>query len=320
VEGFDSVLLIAFGGPDGPADVRPFLANVTRGRPVPPERLDDVAHHYERFGGVSPITACTTRQAEGLRTRLAAAGAPLPVYVGMRNWRPFLADTLAEMSRAGVRRTVGFIMAAHACYSSREQYHENVADARRALADRGLPDVEIAYVGSWHDHDKFIAANAALVADALRRVAPVPRSGERVFFTAHSIPRWMAEGSRYREELMQTARLVAARAGLTDWTLAYQSRSGRPEDPWLEPDIGDALRAAAAEGLRAAAICPIGFVCDHIEVLYDLDVETAALARALGIETARASTVHDHPLFLDMMAEVVLTLVERRTKNAERED
>jgi ferrochelatase len=163
---FDAVLLISFGGPQGLDDIRPFLANVLRGRRIPPERVEEVAHHYELFGGVSPLTAYTERQAEGLRQRLAAAGTPLPVYIGMRNWNPYLADTLADMSRAGVKRAIGFILAAQSSYSSCEQYKENVLDARQAIRNQGLRDVEITYVEGWHTHADFIATNAAHVRDA----------------------------------------------------------------------------------------------------------------------------------------------------------
>ena len=308
---FDAVLLISFGGPAGMDDIRPFLANVLRGRPVPPSRIEEVAHHYELFGGVSPITAHTRRQARGLEERLAAAGHPLPVFVGMRNWQPFLADTLQEMSRSGVRRAIGFIMAAQSSYSSCQQYRENVRDARLAVRKAGLADVEVTYVPGWHLHDGFIAANAAHVEAARQRLPEPLRAHVRAIFTAHSIPSSMADRSRYREQLAEGAAAVAARAGIADWVLVYQSRSGRPQDPWLEPDIGDYLRTAAAEGLNAAVVCPIGFVCDHIEVLYDLDHEAAAIARELGIAFARAEAVNDDPRFLDMMAEVVIAAARR---------
>jgi ferrochelatase len=308
---FDAVLLISFGGPQGRADIRPFLANVLRGRRVAPARVEEVAHHYELFDGVSPLTEFTMRQAAGLRERLAAAGSPLPVHVGMRNWHPFLADTLRDMSRAGVRRAVGFILAAQASYSSCEQYKENVRDARLALRSAGLADVHVTYVPAWYAHDGFIAANADQVRRAYAELPAARREGARLIFTAHSIPVAMAERSQYREQLRESCRLVAARAGATDWTLVYQSRSGRPEDPWLGPDVVDYLRQARAAGLQAAVLCPIGFVCDHIEVLYDLDREAADTARDIGLTLARASAVNDHPTFLDMMAAVVLSTLRR---------
>jgi ferrochelatase len=307
---FDAVLLISFGGPQGPGDIRPFLANVLRGRRVPPERVEEVAHHYELFGGVSPITAITRRQADGLASRLASAGCALPVYVGMRNWHPFLADTLRDMRAAGVRRAIGFITAAQHSYSSCEQYRENVGAARAELRTDGA-DIDVTYVGSWFDHPLFVAANAAHVREALQRLPEGVRSSARLVCTAHSIPLSMAERSRYREQLEETARLVAHAAGISDWALVYQSRSGRPQDPWLEPDVCDYLRRERETGLASAIVAPIGFVCDHIEVLYDLDTEAAQVCRDIGLPMARAEAVNDDPLFLDMMADVVLKTISR---------
>jgi len=308
---FDAVLLISFGGPQGPDDVRPFLANVLRGRRVPPERVDEVARHYELFGGVSPITALTQHQADGLRDRLAAAGQALPVYVGMRNWHPLLADTLHQMSVDGVRHAIGFIAAAQHSYSSCQQYRENVLAARVELRARDAGDIDVTYVDSWFDHPWFIEANAQHVRAAAAGLPEAVRRHARLIFTAHSIPIAMAGRSRYREQLLESSRRVAAAAEMTDWALVYQSRSGRPEDPWLEPDIRDYLRQEHANGLAAAVVCPIGFVSDHIEVLYDLDREAAELCRSLGLPMARAAAVNDDPLFLDMMNDVVLRTIAR---------
>jgi len=318
---FDSVLMISFGGPNGPADVRPFLDNVLRGRRVSPERVEEVAHHYALFGGVSPITELTLRQAEGLRTRLAAAGHPLPVYVGMRNWHPMLADTLTRMHDEGARHAVGFIAAAHHSYSSCQQYRENVSAARDDLRRARNGDIDVTYAGSWFDHPLFIEANAMRVRAAADRLAHQAsptglapqeiRDAARLVFTAHSIPARMAETSRYEEQLRQSARLVADKAGFQDWALVFQSRSGRPGDPWLEPDVCDYLRSEHARGLKAAVLSPIGFVCDHIEVLYDLDHEAGAVCREIGLPLARAETVNDDPMFLDMMADVVLRTIRR---------
>ena len=307
---FDAVLVISFGGPQGLDDIRPFLANVLRGRRVAPARVEEVAHHYELFGGVSPITAITKRQAAGLETRLRDAGEPLPVYVGMRNWHPFLADTLREMHAAGVRRAVGFIAAAQHSYSSCQQYRENVAAARAELRAHGV-DVDVTFVGSWFDHPGFIAANAAHVRAARARLAPALQSAARLVCTAHSIPVPMAQRSRYEAQLHESARLVAEAADISDWTLVYQSRSGRPEDPWLGPDVVAYLRAARADGLQAAVLCPIGFVCDHIEVLYDLDQEAAEACREIRLPMVRADAVNDDPRFLDMMADVVIRTIRR---------
>lgn len=309
---FDSVLIVSFGGPQGLDDIRPFLANVLRGRRVAPERVELVAQHYELFGGVSPITAITHLQADGLRDRLTAAGHPLPVYVGMRNWHPLLPDTLRAMHAAGARRAVGLIAAAQHSYSSCQQYRENVAAARAELR-AGHGDVDVTFTGSWFDHPQFIAANAAHVREALDRLPAEVRGAARLVGTAHSIPTPMAGRSRYREQLVESLRLVAAAAGIAEWALVYQSRSGRPEDPWLEPDVRDYLREEHAKGLAAAVLCPIGFVADHIEVLYDLDREAGDLCRELGLPMTRAAAVNDDPLFLDMMADVVLQTVRRYT-------
>jgi ferrochelatase len=306
---FDSVLLISFGGPAGPADIRPFLGRVLQGRRVPPERVEEVAHHYELFGGVSPITELTMRQAEGLRQRLADAGHPLPVYVGMRNWHPLLVDTLRRMHDEGARNAIGFIAAAHHCYSSCQQYRENVADARASLRQATGGDVRVTYVKSWFDHPLFIAANAAHVKEALWQLPVNLRMSARLVFTAHSIPASMADGSRYQEQLHDSAAAVAAEAGLP-WALVYQSRSGRPSDPWLEPDVCDYLRRERAAGLEAAVLCPIGFVCDHIEVLYDLDQEAASVCREIGLPMVRAAAVNHDPIFLDMMADVVIDTID----------
>jgi ferrochelatase len=303
---FDAVLVISFGGPEGPADIRPFLANVLRGRRVPPERVEEVAHHYERFGGVSPLTAITRRQVEGMKRQLASQGVELPVYLGMRNWHPLLPDTLRTMAGDGVRRAIGFICAPHRSYSSCTQYRQNVADARAELTAAGGHDVQVTYVGDWHTHEGFVEANARHILVARNTLPAAVQHAARVIFTAHSIPTSMTGVDRYRAQLMESARLVAERVGITDWALVYQSRSGRPQDPWLEPDICDYLRAEHTRGLQAAVLCPIGFLCDHIEVLYDLDYEAAAVARELGLPLARAEAVNDDPLFIGTMAELVL--------------
>jgi ferrochelatase len=305
------VLIVAFGGPQGPADIRPFLANVLRGRRVTLERVEEVAHHYEIFGGVSPLTALTMKQADGLSARLAARGTPLPVYVGMRNWHPYLADTLAAMSRDGIRHAIGFIAAAHRSYSSCTQYRENVAAARAELRAKGLADVEVTYVGDWHTRDGFIAANAAHVVDARSRLPPAVAARARLVCTAHSIPVAMAERYPYQEQIAASAALVASAAGMSDSAVVYQSRSGRPEDPWLGPDVGDYLREEARRGLPAAVLCPIGFICDHIEVLYDLDVEAAAVCQDVGLPMTRAASANDDPAFIETIGDAVIQVVER---------
>jgi len=303
---FDAVLMVAFGGPQGPADIRPFLANVLRGRRVPVDRIEEVAHHYERFGGVSPLTAITRRQVDGLRTRLAAAGIDAPVYLGMRNWHPLLPDVLQAMAKDGVRRAIGFVCAAHRSYSSCTQYRQNVADARAEAVAEGLQDVAVTYVGDWHAHEGFIDANARHVRAALDGLPMPQRVRARVVFTAHSIPVAMAGAERYRAQLMESAGLVARRLEAKDWALVFQSRSGRPEDPWLGPDVCDYLRAERAAGLDAVVLCPLGFLCDHIEVLHDLDHDAAQACRDAGLAMTRAEAVNDDAAFLDMMADVVM--------------
>jgi protoporphyrin/coproporphyrin ferrochelatase len=306
---FDSVLIVSFGGPQGRDDIRPFLANVLRGRRVAPERVEEVAHHYELFDGVSPLTELTRRQAAGLRERLIAAGHPLPVYIGMRNWHPYLTDTLKQMHADGARRAIAFIAAAHHSYSSCQQYRENIASAQQALRNAG-GHVEITFVDSWFDHAQFIAANASHVRDALNHLPRNLRDNARIVFTAHSIPKSMAEASQYEHQLSRSCAAIAEQVG-RDWALVYQSRSGRPQDPWLEPDVCDYLRREHQQGLAAAVICPVGFVCDHIEVLYDLDREAADVCASIGLPMIRAAAVNDDPLFLDMMTDVVLRTMRR---------
>jgi ferrochelatase len=313
---FDAVLVIAFGGPLGPADIRPFLDNVVRGRRVPPERLEEVAHHYELFGGVSPLTALTNAQASGLADRLRAHAYELPVYVGMRNWHPYLSTTLAEMSRAGVRRAVGFIAAPHRSYSSCAQYRENVRDAQAVLRKDALRAVDVTYVDDWHLHAGFITASADRVGAALSQLAPALRDRAELIFTAHSIPASMAARYPYQAQFEASALHISRRVRETTrlplpHVTVYQSRSGRPEDPWLGPDICDYLRQRRAEGLEAAVICPAGFISDHIEVLYDLDTEAAAVAREVGLAMVRARTVNDHPAFIETMADAVIGALQR---------
>jgi ferrochelatase len=304
---FDAVLVIAFGGPNGPADVRPFLANVLRGRRVTPERIEEVVHHYELFGGVSPLTDITIRQARGLEQRLGMPGPALPVYVGMRNWDPLLADTLTRMKTDGVRRAVGLIMAPHRSYSSCMQYRENVTAAR---VQSGA-SVSVTYVADWHRHRKFIDASQRHVRAALGRLPAELRPRARLVFTAHSIPVSMPGADRYQQQVSESAELVASAVGSTNWAVVFQSRSGRPQDPWLGPDVCEYLRDAAAASVPAVVLVPIGFVCDHIEVLYDLDHEAAEVCRELRLPMARAETVNDDPVFLDMTADVVRDVVNR---------
>jgi len=299
---YDAVLLIAFGGPDRMAAVRPFLANVLRGRSVPPERIEEVVHHYELFDGRSPMNELTFRQAEALRADLAARGPGIPVYVGMRNWTPYLHETLAQMRADGAREALGIVMAPHRSYSSYEQYQENVAEAHARVGD-GAPGVD--YLGPWFDHPGFIEAVTDRIATAMAAVPTEHRERTSLVFTAHSIPSAMASRAPYADQLGASARLAAARVGAARWSIAYQSRSGTPHTPWLEPDINDVIRALGRAGERAVVVVPIGFVCDHIEVLYDLDMEARETARSAGVAFYRAGTVLDHPAFIGMLGDLV---------------
>jgi ferrochelatase len=305
---YEAVLLIGFGGPTAPGDVRPFLANVLRGRPAPPRRVEEVVRHYEIIGGFSPYNELTFRQARALRDHLRRHGPALPVFVGMRNWHPYLAETLALLQRSGVRRAIGFILAAQQNDASWDRYQRDVAAARATLAD-AAPEID--YVPGWHDHPLFLAAMVERVGEALRACPIEDRSALRLIFTAHSIPVSLAATSPYVAQLEEQARAIAASFPGLAHRLAFQSRSGNPADPWLEPDVGAALAEEAARGTRAVVVAPLGFLCDHVEVLYDLDVEARAIADGLGLPMIRARAVNDHPTFVAMMADVIRAQVAR---------
>jgi ferrochelatase len=305
---YDAVLLIAFGGPTRPEEIRPFLEIVTRGRRIPPPRLDEVAHHYERMpGGRSPLSELTRAQATKLEAALAHDGRPLPVFVGMRNWHPFLQETLAEMAARGHRRVLGIILSVLRCEASWDRYRDDVAAARARTP--GAPEVEFA--DPWFAHAGHLDAVAARAAAALTGVPAEHRARAPLVFTAHSIPVAMADEAPYVSELTALAHAVAGRLGRTRHSIAYQSRSGAPNDRWLEPDINDVLRALAEDKHGHVVVVPAGFVCDHVEVLYDLDVEARATAAAAGITLHRAAAVNDHPDFIAALADVV-----RRTERA----
>ncbi|HEY7651447.1 MAG TPA: ferrochelatase [Methylomirabilota bacterium] len=298
----DSVLLIAFGGPERPEEVRPFLQAVTAGRRIPPERLEEVAHHYDRIGGRSPLNALTRGQAEGLRAMLAAEGRTLPVWVGMRSWPPLLHETLAEMKDRGRRHALGIILSSLQTEASWSRYVDDVAAAREKVG----PDApEVVFAPPWAGHPRFIEAMVDRTRAALEGVAPARRASARLVFTAHSVPVAMAVGSPYAAQLEAAARLITAGLGSPRFALAYQSRSGSPRDPWLEPDVRDVIRALAGEGARDVVVVPVGFVCDHVEVLYDLDIEARAVAEACGVGFHRAATANDHPAFIAMLADLV---------------
>ena len=302
MSGVDSVLLIAFGGPEKREDIRPFLEIVSAGRRIPPGRLDEAARHYELIGGRSPLNELTMRQAEGLRQALKRDGKPTPVYVGMRNWHPFLHETLAEMRDSGRRRALGIILSSFQTEASWERYVADVA-AVREKAGAGAP--EVAYTPPWAEHPRFIDAMVARAADALAEVPAPKRADALLVFTAHSVPVAMASGTPYARQLEAAALVIAGRLGHARWQVAYQSRSGAPSDPWLEPDICDALRAMKGQGIEDVVVVPIGFVCDHLEVLYDLDIEARAVAAEAGLRFHRAQAANDHPAFIAMLADLV---------------
>ncbi|OBK99270.1 ferrochelatase [Mycobacterium sp. 1165178.9] len=310
---FDAVLLLSFGGPEGPEQVRPFLENVTRGRDVPPERLDDVAEHYLHFGGVSPINRINLALIEQLRAELAGRGLDLPVYFGNRNWEPYVEDTVATMRDNGIRRAAVFTTSAWSGYSSCTQYAEDIARAREAAG----PDApELVKLRPYFDHPRFVGIFADTIGAASGALTAEQQAAARLVFTAHSIP--VAADDRlgprlYSRQVAYAASLVAAAAGYADYDLAWQSRSGPPQVPWLEPDVADHLAALARAGTRAVLVCPIGFVADHIEVVWDLDNELAAQAEAAGVSMVRASTPNAHPRFAQLAADLLDELRYGRT-------
>ncbi|HEV8713456.1 MAG TPA: ferrochelatase [Candidatus Binatia bacterium] len=303
---YDAVLLIAFGGPEKIEDVRPFLANVTKGRPVPPQRLEEVIHHYEAFNGRSPLNKITFRQARALQRLLDQEGPRLPVYVGMRNWQPYFRETLAQMARDRVRHALGVILSAQQSEAGWDRYKENIEVAREQVGAHA-PVVE--YTPSWYDHPLFIEAVADLTRQAFDQIPTERREQAPLVFTAHSVPATMPGTVAYVQQIETGAHLVAAKIGHTQWSVTYQSRSGDPRTPWLEPDLGVVLPQLAAEGAHEVVVVPLGFVCDHVEVLYDLDIEARQIAVQHGLNLIRVGTVNDHPTFIRMLADVVRTAV-----------
>ena len=297
---YDAVLVLSFGGPEKPEDVIPFLENVLRGRNVPRERMLEVAEHYYHFGGKSPINDQNRALIAGIESELARHGPNLPVYWGNRNWHPFLADTLRQMQKDGVKNALGFVTSVFSSYSGCHQYLEDIEKAR---AEVGADAPRVAKLRSFYNHPLFIEAQSAEVRDALEQLPPDRRSAAQVLFTAHSVPVAMAESSDYQKQLNESCRLVAGHLGLPAWRLVYQSRSGPPGQPWLEPDVGEVLREIA--GGTHVVIVPIGFVSDHMEVLYDLDTEARQICEAQGLTMVRAPSVGVHPLFLEMIRELI---------------
>ncbi len=313
-DAYDAILVVGFGGPEGPEDVIPFLENVLRGRNVPRERMLEVAEHYNHFGGVSPINQQTRDLIDALRNELDAHDINLPIFWGNRNWHPLLPETLQEMAGAGIRRGLGLVLSGYSSYSSCRQYRENIQVAQ-AQVGQEAPRIDKLRV--FYNHPEFIAATADRLSTALDQLPDDQRETAHIAFTAHSIPGSMAAQCRYEPQLLESCRLVAAALNIpeTRWKLVYQSRSGRSSDPWLEPDICDHLRELHDGGVAAAVVMPIGFLSDHMEVLFDLDEEAAGVCQSLGMAMVRAHTVGTHPRFVKMLR---LLIEERLSEDPER--
>jgi len=311
---YDAVLVVSFGGPEGPDDVVPFLENVTRGRGIPRERLAEVGAHYAHFAGISPINAENRDLVAALRASLAEGGPDLPVYWGNRNWHPFLADTLATMRDDGVRHALAFVTSAYSSYSGCRQYRENLAAAQLAVGP-GAPAID--RIRQFYDHPAFVDCFVRSTLDALRRLPADDRPAARLVFTAHSLPTAAADTSgpdgrhgAYVAQLREAARLVADRVALEagrfhPWELVFQSRSGPPSQAWLEPDVDDHLETLVHLGVPAVVVVPIGFVADHLEVVWDLDTVAAEQASQLGLHYERASTPRVDPVFVAMVRDLI---------------
>ena len=300
---YDAVLLVSFGGPEKREDVMPFLERVVAGKRVPKERLLEVAEHYYHFGGKSPINDQNRELVAALEKELALHGPPLPVYWGNRNWHPLLKDTLSRMRDDGVQRALAIVTSAFSSYSGCRQYRENVAKARAEVGE-GAPVID--KVRAFFNHPGFIEPMVERTRAALATLPEGRRKTARIAFTAHSIPLTMARHCAYEEQLEEACRLVAAAVGKSEQQLVYQSRSGPPQVPWLEPDVLDHMRALQQIGVEDLVLVPIGFVSDHMEVLFDLDEEARELGEELGMHVVRAATVGTDPAFVSMLRELVL--------------
>lgn len=302
-QSYDALLIVSFGGPEGMDEVMPFLENVLRGKNVPVERMRAVAQHYELFGGVSPINAQNRTLIAALEKELATNGPQLPVYWGNRNWHPMLADTLRQMADDGIKRALAFFTSAYSSYSGCRQYREDIMRAQSEVGD-SAPQVE--KLRAFYNHPGFVEPNIENVRDALNQIPEERRESAQIAFTAHSIPLSMAANCDYEAQLNETCRLVAEGAGHERWRLVFQSRSGSPAQPWLEPDICDYLTELKEVGTTDVVIAPVGFISDHMEVIYDLDTEARALSEKIGLKMIRAATVGAHPTFVRMIRELIL--------------
>lgn len=297
----DHVLLIGFGGPEKKEDILPFLENVTRGRNIPKERLQEVAHHYEVIGGFSPYNPYTFQLRNALEKALQSSGIQLPVYVGMRNWDPYLKNTLQEIRSKNHQNGIALILAPHRSEVSYERYIQNVYDA---MAEGNVKGLQYFLVDPWHQHPQFIQAQS----EQIRKVVPDGQRNEEgihYVFSAHSIPYTMASKCAYEQDFKASSELVSKHLQIQSWSCCFQSRSGNPYDAWLEPDIGDHLKKLKASGVRKVVVVPIGFLCDNAEVLFDLDVEAKQIAQEIGVDYLRASTVMDHPAFVQMWMDLI---------------
>lgn len=301
---YDAVLVVGFGGPEKRDDVLPFLENVLRGRNVPRERMLEVAEHYYHFGGVSPINAQTRAVIEALKEELARHQIDLPIYWGNRNWHPMLPDTMQTLADEGKKRVLALVLAAYSSYSSCRQYREDIARAQETVGD-AAPEVDKIRV--FYNHPDFIAANAARVTTALEKLPIERRANAFVVYTAHSLPQSMADQCAYEAQLQETCRLVSEAVGVTPerYELVYQSRSGRPQDPWLEPDVCDFLEGLKSRDVTDVLVMPIGFLSDHMEVLFDLDEEAQQKCDEVGLNMIRVETVGTHPVFIGMLRELI---------------
>jgi protoporphyrin/coproporphyrin ferrochelatase len=310
---YDAILVVSFGGPESKEEVIPFLENVLRGRNVPRERMLAVAEHYYRFEGKSPINSQTRALIAALQAKLERNGPRLPIYWGNRNWHPLLPETLRQMKQDGIRRALAFVTSAYSSYSGCRQYREDIARAQGEVGP-GAPEVE--KLRAFFNHPAFIGATVERVRDALGEIPEDARENVQIVYIAHSIPVSMASGCDYVTQLEEVRRLVSAALGRENDALVYQSRSGAPGQPWLEPDILDYVRRVKAGKLASAVVlAPIGFISDHMEVLYDLDVEAWQLCDSLALPMTRAKTVGVHPKFIGMIRELIL---ERMNPQAER--
>jgi protoporphyrin/coproporphyrin ferrochelatase len=304
---YDALLIVSFGGPERPEEVGPFLENVARGRNIPPERLDDVAAHYELFGGRSPLPGEIRALLAAVVARLNAVGPELNVYWGNRFWHPLLEDALAEMAEDGVARALAFCTSAYGSPPGCREYREEIAAA--AAAGPAAPVID--KLRLFYNHPGFIEPQAERAADAFAQLPDDRRDAARLVFTAHSLPVEMARAAPYERQLREACRLVAERLGRPEWNLAYQSRSGPPSQPWLEPDVRQHLFDLGRSGrARDVIVVPVGFVCEHMEVAYDLDVECRAICEEVGLNYLRAGTVGSHPRLVEMIRELILERVE----------